>query len=725
MTDVKSNETGLNMGHVPDPDLVHDDPLLAALLVVAKIHGRPVLPKALVAGLPLKNEKITPDLFARAADRAGFSSRVIKRDLSNIHEMLLPCILILDTGESWVLTRIKGGAYYCIQPEAGEGEVALSFEQLERVFSGYVIFMNRQAVHSGVKRPSLPLAGVHWFWDTLSLSIPIYRDVLLASFVVNLLALGSPLFVMNVYDRVVPNQAFETLWVLALGMFIVIGFDFAIKIMRAWFIDLAGKKSDVLLSAQLYEKVVRLRLSHRPKSVGSFVNNLREFESVRNFITSGSMTVLVDIPFSILFLLVIGWVGGWLVAVLIVAIVVVIAWSYFVKDPMFEAMEKTFTASAEKSGVLVESLNNLETIKVLGAEGTMQTKWEDLVGYIATWGVKSRAWSAAASSASSTIAQLTTVAIIVAGSYMIAEHDLSMGALIATVMLSSRVLMPVSQLAGLLIQWQQSKLALESLNQVMALPTDQDNYRASIGRESVDGGLELRNVKFLYPDQSVAALSDVSFVIKPGEKVGIVGPMGSGKSTIERLLLGLHSPSEGQVLLDGIDMEQLDAHQVRRSIGYVPQDVELFSGSIKENILMAAPHAGDDVLMRAAEMSGVLGFVKRSPSGFEMNVGENGRSLSGGQRQCVAIARALLLDPAILLMDEPTNSMDSASEQQFKNQMSSIAQGKTLLLVTHKASLLDVVDRVIVLNEGKVLADGPRDKVLVALRSGRIRGGSL
>lgn len=598
---------------------------------------------------------------------------------------------------------------------------SVSLNELKSLYTGYVIFLRAEYSFGETTTRKMEDRDGHWFWSTLWRSARIYRDILLASMLINLFVLANPLFVMNVYDRVVPNHAAETLWVLAIGVLAVYLFDFGLKMLRAYFIEIAGKKSDVLLSARLFEKVMGLRFDAMPMSVGAFASNLREFESIRNFLSSTTSTVLIDIPFMLLFLLVIGWIGGPLVVVPAAAIPVILIYALLVKPRLRRSIEHTFTASAQKNGTLVEALTAMETLKTQRAASPMQGCWENAVGYIANWGLKSRMLSASVVNVAGLVQQLASVLLVIGGVYMIMDQTLSMGGLIACVILSGRAIAPLGQIASLIANYEQSLKALHTLNEIMELPDEREAGRRYIHRPELKGGIEFKDVSFTYPGTEYGALKGVSFRLKPGEKVGLIGRIGSGKSTIQKLLLGLYRPAEGAIAIDGIDINQIDPTDLRRCVGYVPQDVMLFAGTVRDNITIGLPHATDEQILTAARLSGVEHFVNQHPLGFDMPVGERGSRLSGGQRQAVALARALLHDPSILILDEPSNSMDNASEDVMRRQLKGYLKNKTLVMVTHKMSLLDLVDRLIVVDGGTVLADGPKENVLEALKQGRLQ----
>ncbi|MBS1144856.1 MAG: transporter, transrane region:ABC transporter related protein [Proteobacteria bacterium] len=560
----------------------------------------------------------------------------------------------------------------------------------------------------------------HWFWGALADQMPVYRDVLVAALLINVMALAMPLFTMNVYDRVVPNRAFETLWVLALGVVLIVVVDMVLRSLRGYFIDLAGARIDVQLSAGIMERVLGIRMESRPVAVGAFSSNLRSFESVRDFITSASVTAFIDLPFALLFVLVIALIAWQLIIPVLLAIGIVLVYAYVLQYKMHALSESTYRASAQRNATLIESLSALETIKTQGAEGLMQGKWEKTVSFVARVNNQMRFLSAAATNGAMEIQQIVNVVVVIAGVYLIGDGKLSMGGLIACTMLTSRAVAPLGQMVGLLMQYHNAKVALESLDQIMQNPVERPDDANFVHRPELKGNIDFRDVHFSYPNCQVAALKGLSCRISEGEKVVVIGRIGSGKTTLQKILMGLYRPSAGAVSIDGVDLRQLDPADLRRNIGYVAQDVTLFYGTLRENIAIGAPFADDASIVAAAEAGGLTEFVNRHPDGFDMQIGERGDSLSGGQRQGVAIARAFLMDPPILLLDEPTSAMDFSSEQQFKERLKVMAAHKTVLIVTHRNSLLDLATRVLVVDDGRIVADGPRDQVIQALQSGRI-----
>lgn len=708
---------------VPNEQPVDSDALLECLSFLTRYYGNPYSRESLKAGMPLENGKFTAEVFIRAAERAGLVCKGHKRDISEISSLVVPAVLLLNKRKACILTEIdhSEGTAEIIMLETGEGTKSISLEALEEFYSGYVIYVREKHRYDRRTPQKINVKSRHWFWGTIFGSWRIYRDVLLASLLINIFVVASPLFVMNVYDRVVPNQAFDTLWVLAIGAFIVFSFDFILKMVRSYFIDLAGKKSDILLSSIIMQQVLGLSMKAKPASVGSFAKNLQDFESIREFITSSTVTALVDLPFTCIIIFVIYMLGGPVAIIPLVAMIIIGLYSYIIQEPLKQSIDKTLRSSQQKNATLIESLFGMEALKIAQAESDIQYKWEKSVSHIATWSIKTKLLSTSATTFSAYVQQVANIGMVILGVYLISEGELSMGGLIACVMLSGRCLAPMAQIAGLATRYNQSKSALDGLNQIMAMPTERHEDRDYVNRPELKGSIEFDAVNFAYPEQEIQALRDINIKIKAGEKVAIIGRIGSGKTTIEKLILGLYEPEEGAVRIDGIDLRQINPTDLRSSIGCVSQDITLFYGSIKDNITLGANHVEDSQLLKAAEIAGVTEFANKHPNGLDMNVGERGQNLSGGQRQSVALARALLTDPPILIMDEPSSSMDNTTELRMKEQLRDRCKDKTLVLVTHKASMLDLVDRLIVVDNGRIVSDGPKDQVHAALKQGKLK----
>jgi len=646
---------------------------------------------------------------------------MLRQSPDRIDSRLLPAVLLMHNRRAGLLTgRSENGHYLVCLPEAIDTPVELSGEVLTAQLTGVVIVVQPEFRFDARTPEIRKLRGEHWFWSAMFGNWRLYRDVMAAALLVNIFALVMPLFSMNVYDRVVPNKAIETLWVLAIGALLILAFDFSLRTVRAFIIDVASKRVDVVLSARIMERVLGVQLSSRPISVGSFAANLRAFEGVRDFIASATVTALIDLPFVFIFLLVLLWISPWLVIPTVIGMGLVVVAALFTQGKMHELTETTYRASAQRNAGLIESLVGLETIKTLGAEGEMQRRWERATLFIAQISARTRLLSSSTMNFAQSVQQAVNIFTIILGVYLLNENDVSMGGVIAASMISGRALAPLGQVAGLMMQFQHARTGLTSVDSQMSLPVERPEENTFLHRPHLRGDIEFKEVSFGYPGSVQKALRKASFRVKAGEKVGIIGRIGSGKTTIEKLILGLYAPTEGAVLVDGIDVRQIDPAELRRAIGFVPQDVTLFFGTLKQNIMLGSPLASDTAVLAAAELAGVTEFANAHPQGFDMLIGERGESLSGGQRQAVAIARALLSEPPIMLLDEPTSSMDHQSEEQLKQRLRNYAATRTMILVTHRTSLLELVDRLIVIDGGSVVADGPKAQVVEALQHGRI-----
>lgn len=564
------------------------------------------------------------------------------------------------------------------------------------------------------------MAPRHWFWGVVARNSAIYAQVVVAAVLINLFALVTPLFTMAVYDRVVPNNALDTLWVLTAGVVVVFAFDFLVKALRGYYIDVAGRRADVALASRIFDQVLDLQLAARPASAGAFANTLREFETVQEFFASATVATIVDVPFVVLFIFIIWLVAGPLAAVPLVALPTVIAVGLLVQIPLNRAVDASLGQAHNKHAVLYETIGGLETIKSVGAAARMRHLWEVSVGRSARSAIRARSYSQLALNFAVFVQQFASVAVLVYGVLLISRGELSVGGLIASVMLSSRAVGSLGQTAQTLVRGNQARAALRALDGVMTLPVEHPRDRNFVHRPALKGRIEFRNVTFQYPHAVTPALNDVSFSIREGERVGLLGRVGSGKSTVQKLVLGLYAAQSGSVLLDSTEIRQIDPADIRRAVGSVPQDVFLFRGTVRENIAVSAPHASDEQLLLAAKLGGVEEFVGNHPLGMDLPVGERGEGLSGGQRQAIALARALLPEPTVLLLDEPTNAMDNTSELALRRNLEASLAGRTLLLVTHRTSMLALVDRLIVLDKGRVVADGPKRAVLEALSGGRV-----
>ncbi|MCP6694384.1 type I secretion system permease/ATPase [Pseudomonas donghuensis] len=703
-----------------DPRQSFDDPLLDGLLILCKLHGCTASRAGLSAGLPLPEQRLSLELLPRAAARAGLQARVLRRELGAISALNLPVLLLLKDGRCAVLRRWGDDGRALILPcEAEGGEQWVSRQELLEAYAGEALFARPRHELEDLRAPLMPRVNA-WFRDTLKLSRWLYSDAILASLLINLLGLMVPLFVMQTYDRVVPNQATSTLWVLTAGLLIGTVFELTLRVVRAHLLDQAGKKTDLILSATLFERITGMSMKARPATVGGFAQSIHDFQGLREFLTAVTLTSVIDLPFVVLMLAVIGLLGGWLVVIPLIAFPLTILFALFIQVRLRDTVQKSLALGAVRQALLIETLGGLETLKACSAESERQYQWESTHGALTRLDAHARNLSAIATNGTLFIQQFCGMATIVAGVYSIIAGNLSVGALVASYMLGSRVLAPLGQIAGLITRYQQAQLTMRSTDALMALPQERQAGQQPLERTHLHGALDVNHVNFRYHGQNAAALNDINFSVKPGERIGIIGRSGSGKSTLARLLMGFYAPDEGQILLDNIDLRQLDIADLRHQLGYVAHDLPLLAGSLRDNLTLGARYVSDARMLEVAELTGVSELARQHPQGFDRPVGERGQLLSGGQRQAVLLARAMLLEPPIMILDEPTSHMDNSSEDQLRQRLHGWVQGKTLLLVTHRTSLLSLVDRLLVLDNGKIVADGPKDAVIDALRKGRV-----
>ncbi len=696
----------------------YNDSLLDCLVLFAKLYNKPISKESLIDGIPLQEEIFSinnpKSLFSRIASRAGFKSTLVKKSINEILNVHLPMILLLKNKECVILEEIKNNKAKIIFPNALSEWVDI--EKLQEDYLGYGFLLKKEYEYKDSFN-TLKIKAKHWFWDTLKLSFPLYRDVIIASILINLFVLAIPLYTMNVYDRVIPNNAQETLWAFTIGIVLALLIDFLLKNIRAYLLELAGKKSEIIMSSIIFEKAMDLKMSVYPKSVGSFANNLRSFDVIRNFFTSATIAALVDIPFSLLFLFVIWYVGGVLVVVPIIFSLFILLYAFFIRKPLERVLNETHHAHSYKSSVLIETLQNIETIKTHNLKSLQQYKWEEATGNIAEKFLKSKILSASIPTFTYLMTQLNTVVIVLVGVYLIAAHQLTLGALIAAVILGSRTVAPMGQVAALITQYSDAKVAYNAIENIIKQEKEHD--REFLHIENLKGKIEFKNVYFKYPDSDVYSLENVSFTINPGEKVAIIGNIGSGKSTIVKLLLKLYEPTQGKILIDNLDLSQIHPALIREIISYMPQDIHLFSGTLQDNITLGKKVDASKIV-EATKLSTSYDFISKHPLGFEMPIQERGLGLSGGQRQTIALARALLKDSKIFILDEPTSAMDKNTQKEVIKNLKEALKEKTLILITQDPTLLSLVDRIIVMHEGKKIIDDKKDKVLAELN--KLRG---
>ncbi|MCF8516873.1 MAG: type I secretion system permease/ATPase [Rhodobacteraceae bacterium] len=688
-------------------------PLERCVLHLAEHHGRPLTLGALQDALAgLRQSGITAELrgVITAAEQAGLQAAFGHYPLAQIDAGLMPAIVLTHTGGAVVLHRREGETAVIHDPRLGEGLIDVPAPALERDLTGHVLILRPEHRHAADERE----AGVrgHWFRDAITANRWAYIQVGLAAMLINSLALVTSLFTMVVYDRILPSGATASLFALTIGVGVALVFDAILKTLRAGFIDHAGKRADLDMGQRVFDHVIETEMSARKGSVGAVSATLREFESLRDFFTSATMVALVDLPFVVIFIGAIFLLAGPLAIVPAIAVPLVLLIGVAVQPMLGRLADRVLSEGQMKQTVLVETLTGIEAIKAASAGRQMRARWAEAIRRQSTYAVKSRAVTQGAINATGFVQQASQILIVVYGALLVVSGQITSGVLIAAVILTGRALAPLALISQTLTRLHQARSSYRSLDALMQAPGEHPAGRQFLSRPRLSGEVSLDRVSFTYPDQQGAALDHVSLHIAPGERVAILGPIGSGKSTIARLLLGLYQPSEGAVLADGIDIRQIDPTDLRRNIGAVLQEPWLLSGTLRENIAFGAVRPRDEDILQAARLAGVEAFAARHPEGYDMRLGERGQGLSGGQRQAVVLARALMGDPPILLLDEPTAAMDIQSEAALIGRLKGVLDGRTLIVITHRTSLLDLVDRVIVIDCGKVVADGPKSQII-------------
>ncbi|QLR05626.1 type I secretion system permease/ATPase [Providencia rettgeri] len=650
-----------------------------------------------------------------------FDNQIIEIDLHKIPTIAAPFLALLANNESVVISKIEdgeNGRHFEILTEEGLRQT-LSVQDLAVNYSGYSWFIKRNI--RSETRSEIDKYETSGFWKVIWRYKKYYYQVIIASFVINLLALISSLYVMNVYDRVIPNQAYETLWVLTIGVVLAIGFEFLAKMLRSYLLDIAGKKADIVISAMLFHRVMGIRLDKRPASSGSYANNLRDFESIREFMTSASLLALVDLPFILLFIGVISMIGGYLALVPLTIIPIVVIAGLLIQKPLAKGINASMKETSQRQGLAVESIEGIETLKLNNAVNWAQQRWEMLTEKTAFSSIAVRNLTNFMVNFSAAMQQLNTVGLVCLGTYLIHANDvnsrITMGALIASVILSGRALAPLGQIAGLATRFQSARMALAGVRNIFSRPIEREDHKKYISPTSVNGALRLANVTYQYNKDGQPALNNINLEIKAGEKVAILGKIGGGKSTLLKLLTGLYEQQQGNISLDDLDIRQIDPIFLRSKVGMLTQKPRLFFGTLRENLDLARldGYSSDDDLVRALKRFQLDKIIRQHPAGLDMPLGEDGLGLSGGQKQMVALAQLTLHNPNVVLLDEPTTGIDVDTEKLVLDALEAWTKDKTLIVVTHKLPILRLVDRIIVMDEGKILLDGPKQKVLKAL----------
>lgn len=701
------------------------DPLLDALVWLTRHHGRERSAASLTAELPA-SERLAPHEAPRLLHDAGFEAAWVARPLAEIHPLLLPAVLRLADGGACIATRRhEDGDYDIVLPGAGDTVRRCPAGELEGRYAGEAL-VAAPAIASA-DTPGSPLAdglgAGHWLWGTLRRFVPYYRGALVAALLSNVLMMVGGLVTSVIYDKVLPHQAYVTLWALAAGAALALGFDLLARQLRSHLIDVAGRKADLLIGSRMLRQTLAVRMEHRPASAGSYAHHLAQIEIVRDFFASATLSALSDLPFVVLFVGMTFVIGGPLGWVLVGAIPLILGIAALIQGALRRTMRANMAQQAELQGILVETVEGLEDLKAAGAQGRFLQRFEESTALAAATALRARALSSWTNNVSSVAQQAVTLVMLVWGVYLIGDGKVTAGALIGAVMFAGRAIAPLGSVVALATRYQGARAALAALNRLMALPTERDCGRRYVPAPRIGGRIAMHDLAFTYPSDGPGpaprVLHRINLRIEAGERIAILGRIGSGKSTVLRLLAGLYQPTEGRVEVDGLDLRQIDPADFRRAVGFVSQEPRLFHGTLRENVTMGRGALTPEALAEVARITGLDRVAAAHPLGWDRPVGEGGTLLSGGQRQLVALARCLVTAPAIVLMDEPTSSMDAQSETHFLRRLHEAAGDRTLVMVTHRPAVLELAQRLVVVDAGQVVMDGPKAAVLAALGGAR------
>lgn len=701
----------------PTSPLPHDQALPGLLSRLASLLGHAV-PAFRFSMLERSQDGVematlAPHRRAREMWKARFSGAQI-RELTprSVTRGDYPLLWVSESGVDVriVRGRLSHGAF------ATEGLDGDSLEVDEAVVSrGHLLALRADDMSTEDAKKDGPQTATEWFAFAIRKHRRVFLDGVFATFMISAIGLTASLYTMQVYDRVVPTKGFSTLWVLTIGVLLAVVLEFTMKQVRAHMVDRASKVIDQELSSVFFDKALSIRMDARPSTVGTFASQIRHFESVRSFMTSTTLFILADAPFALMFIGVMAMIAGPVAFVPLIMVPVAVIAGLFFKGAIERLSSENMVESNRKNGLLIEAVDGIESVKAAGGEWKMLDRYRDLTATIATSELQLKALSTRSTNLAQTIQQLNYVGLIAAGAYAISSGELSMGGLIACSIISGRALSPLAQIPQLVVQWKHAKIALKSLDAIMAMPSDRASHQRLVVPERCGGQLRLENATFGYrEDKPILEIADLR--IQPGERIAVLGAVGSGKSTLVKMLSGLYKPKTGAVYLDGVDMDQLAPEFVREHVGYLPQDVRLFSGTLRENLTLGLPTPSDSVILNAARLTGLDQAIQNHPKGLELEITEGGRGLSGGQRQLVGLTRLLLARSSVMLLDEPTASMDVQLEARvMKHLFQEAPPESVLVVVTHKVGMLPHVHRIIVVDKGRIVMDGPRDQVLARL----------
>ncbi len=697
---------------VDEVDVFEATPLMDAVTIYAGLLGYDINNTDLTAGLPMAGADLTLDLLPRAVNRLGLSGRV--KYLKKIGKQAFPvCARLLD-GSYIVILRIENTEYVLADTQIVNGESRLCGDKFEELFGGVIVVI-LPALEDIQRRHVGMIYKSNWFWGRFYDQKKYILDIVIGSFVANVLAVMVSLFALQVYDRVIPNQSVETLWVLAIGVGIAIVFEGLLRIARSYLMDVSGKAIELELSAFLFQKLLGMKLSTRPASPGSLVYMVREFGAVREFFTATSVGSAGDIPFVGIFLLLIYAIAGNIVWIIVVAAILIVVPSLLMQQKMSRLSVEMLGGTSAAGKLLTEVCYGHETVKSIRGEGFFQQKWEEIITLTASKTTSQRAIASGLTYWSAGIQQVSYVTAVIAGVYMVFNGEFTIGTIIAVSILSTRTLAPITQLSGAMARWQQVRASLKGLDQIANSEQERNGERQYAKRVVLYGNIIAKGVEFRYHPEASPELSIKSFQVKKGETIILLGANGSGKSTFLKVLSGLYSYHTGSLTIDGLEQRQIDPEDLRKNIGYLPQEVKLFSGTLRENLTMGRMHWSEKNIFDALEFSGLGSFIRSHPKGLDLEITDGGDGISVGQRQSVGIARIHLQNPNIVLLDEPTSSLDQSLENNLILKFEEWLHGRTCIIATHRLPILSLATRVFVLQKGAIVLDGPRDSIVKKL----------
>ncbi|SFV71327.1 ABC transporter, transmembrane region:ABC transporter:Peptidase C39, bacteriocin processing [hydrothermal vent metagenome] len=690
--------------------------LLHAFLFISKYYGKEISKDSLLAQLPKFEGDIPYDYIVRVSQKLNLESKVVPFNTLHLQNSFLPIIVRTKTNEYAVLLEYSEDKVVLTSTLIENTTEILSKEVFLDLYETEIILIKANFNFNNTTNRFKNLSPKSWFTDTVFLNKGLYFQLILTTVLINLLVVALPMFTLNIYDRVIPNNAIDTLWVLFMSVIIAIVFDFIFKLLRTYFLSTIGKKTDILVSINIFEHLMHLRLEEKPSSTGIFANTLASFERVREFLTGATIIALIDMPFALLFILVIFMIGGELGYIPLTTAILITLIALISQRRLKPIVEKSFNQSKIKHGNLVESVYGLETIKAIGASNRMYSRWESSIKDTVNSNHEIHIESKLASTLISSIVQVSSIILVAVGAYMaIVDKSITMGVIIAATILSSRAMSPIAQFVGILSQFNITMASYKALDQFMCLGDDRYRQTTYAKVDKSFSHIVLDKVTFRYPNSQFDSLININLKIKAGEKIAILGKVGSGKSTLIKLLSNLYAPTSGAILLNNIEYRKIDTHDISSIISLIPQDVMLFQGTLRDNISVGHHTVLDNKILEVLSIVGLSNIVRRHKKGLDMEIGERGDGLSGGEKKSLTIARGLASDTEVLLADEPTDSIDTQTEKYIIDNTKAFIENKTFIVITHKPSILTLVDRILVIDKGKIILDGPKAEVLAKI----------